>query len=126
MADAGEELFLTRESIYTRVEVERNSGDLGCTPHRNRGVSVLSDDCRVDGARIHVESFTENVAKTLGVEEGAGAHDLARGQTGLSLGDEGQDVHGVRCNEKNAVEAFGHELLDTTADDAYVARQHVE
>jgi hypothetical protein len=47
------------------------------------------------------------------------------GETGLLSGDK-VSVDGVRGNKKNAVEAFGHELLDTTADDAYVARQHVE
>jgi len=126
VADAGEELFLTRESIYARVEGERNSGNLSCTPHCNRGVSVFADDGSVDGTRIHVESFAKDVAKTLGVEEGAGTDDLAGGQTGLPLGDEGEDVDGICGDDEDTVEAFGHKFLDTTADDADVARQHVE
>jgi hypothetical protein len=36
---------------------------------------VFADDSCVDGARIHVESFAKDVAKTLGVEEGAGTDD---------------------------------------------------
>jgi hypothetical protein len=126
VADAREELFLTGKSIYSRVEGERNSGDLGRTPHCHRRVSVFADDGSVHGTRIHVKFFAEDVAKTLGVEEGAGADDLTGGETGLPLGDEGEDVDGVRRNEKNAVEAFGHKFLDTTADDADVSGQHVE
>jgi hypothetical protein len=87
---------------------------------------VFADDGCMDRARIHVKSFAQDVAKTLGVKEGAGTNDLASWQTRLPLGDEGKDVHGIRCNEKNPVEVFGHELLDTTADYSDVARQHVE
>ena len=38
---------------------------------------MFADDGCMDGARIHVKSFAENVAKTLGVKEGAGTNDLA-------------------------------------------------
>ena len=87
---------------------------------------MFADDGGVDGAGVDVELFAEDVAEALGVEEGAGADDLAGGQARLFLDDVGKDVDGVGRDEDDAVEAFGHELRDAGAHDDEVAGQHVE
>ena len=47
---------------------------------------MFANNGRVDGARIHVKFFTEDVAKTLSVEESAGADDLIGGLVDIPIG----------------------------------------
>ena len=72
LADGDEEILM-RGRASAPGKGERQPGYLRGAPDGDGGVSVFADDGCVDRARVDVESFAEDVAKTLSVEKRAGA-----------------------------------------------------
>ena len=87
---------------------------------------MLAHDVGLDIARVDLDVGAEHLLQTAGVEHGAGADDVALGQTGHLDGGVGQNVDRVGDDEQNAVEARLLNLGNNGLEDADVLVDQVQ
>ena len=106
--------------------VQRHAGNLSAGPGDKLGVAVLAHDIGLNVARVNLDMSAEHLLQTAGVEHGAGADDMALGQTGHLDGGVGQNVDRVGDDEQNAVEARLLNLGNNGLKDADVLVDQVQ
>ena len=106
--------------------VQRHAGNLGAGPSDKLGVAVFTHDIGLNVARVNLNVSAEHLLQTAGIEHGAGADDMALGQTGHLNGGVGQNVDRVGDDEQNAVEARLLNLGDNGLKDVDVLIDQVQ
>ena len=106
--------------------VERDAGDVRQAPCGDLAVAVLADDAGVHVARVDAQVLAQGVLEARGVERGAAAEHAVSGHAGELEGHVGQDVHGVRNHQQNALVIALGDLRDDGFEDGDVLVHQVE
>ena len=103
-----------------------NAGDVRAAPGGEFTVAVLTNDERVDRARIDSYVFAEIEAQTSRIQHRTGTENAVVRQTGELLRGVGQDIDRVRYDQQDAFEIALGDLGDDRLEYAYVLFNEVE
>ena len=106
--------------------VERDAGDVRQAPCRDLAIAVLADDTGVHVARVNAQMLAQGVLEARGVERGAATEHAVGGHARELEGHVGQDVHGVRDHQQDALIIALGDLRDDGLEDGDVLVDQIE